>query len=80
MPSVTNKGVSRIVLALNEGAGVVTTRGHIHYVATEYGVVNLYGKNLEQRAKLLTGIAHPEHRESLEKAYHKRFGRMIRGL
>jgi acyl-CoA hydrolase len=65
---------------LNEGAGVVTTRGHIHYVATEYGVVNLYGKNLEQRAILLTGIAHPSHRESLERAYHERFGRMIKGL
>lgn len=80
IPSVTNKGVSRIVPHLNEGAGVVTTRGHIHYVATEYGVVNLYGKNLEQRAILLTGIAHPDHREGLEKAYHKRFGRMIKGL
>jgi acyl-CoA hydrolase len=80
IPSVTNKGVSRIVPHLNEGAGVVTTRGHIHYVATEYGVVNLYGKNLEQRAILLTGIAHPSHRESLERAYHERFGRMIKGL
>ncbi len=80
IPSVTNKGISRIVPHLNEGAGVVTTRGHIHYVATEYGVVNLYAKNLEQRAILLIGIAHPDHRESLEQAYHKRFGRMIRGL
>ena len=77
MASVTNKGVSRIVPHLNEGAGVVTTRGHIHYVATEYGVVNLYGKNLEQRACLLTSIAHPDHRETLERAYHKRFGRVI---
>ena len=80
IPSVTNKGISRIVPHLNEGAGVVTTRGHIHYVATEYGIVNLYAKNLEQRAILLTGIAHPDHRESLEQAYHKRFGRMIKGL
>ncbi len=79
-PSLTNKGVSRIVPHLNEGAGVVTTRGHIHYVATEYGVVNLYGKNMEQRAGLLTGIAHPNHREALEKAYHKRFGRMLKGI
>lgn len=80
IPSVTNKGVSRIVPHLKEGAGVVTTRGHIHYVATEYGIVNLYGKNLEQRACLLTGIAHPDHRETLEKAYHQRFGRMIKGI
>jgi len=80
IPSVTNKGISRIVPHLNEGAGVVTTRGHIHYVATEYGIVNLYAKNLEQRAILLAGIAHPDHRESLEQAYHKRFGRMIKGL
>jgi len=80
IPSITNKGISRIVPHLNEGAGVVTTRGHIHYVATEYGIVNLYAKNLEQRAILLTGIAHPSHRETLEKAYHQRFGRMIKGL
>jgi acyl-CoA hydrolase len=80
MPSVTDKGISRIVPHLKEGAGVVTTRGHIHYVATEYGVVNLYGKNMEQRAQLLTSIAHPDHRELLEKAYHDRFGRMIKGL
>ena len=77
IPSVTNKGISRIVPLLKDGAGVVTTRGHIHYVATEYGIVNLYGKNLEQRARLLTSIAHPAHQETLEKAYHLRFGRMI---
>ncbi len=80
IPSVTSKGISRIVPHLNEGAGVVTTRGHIHYVATEYGVVNLFGKNLEQRAQLLTSIAHPAHRGTLEKAYHQRFGRMIKHL
>lgn len=80
IPSVTKKGMSRIVPHLKEGAGVVTTRGHIHYVATEYGVVDLYGKNMEQRAQLLTSIAHPDHREELEKAYHQRFGRLIPGL
>lgn len=80
MPSVTNKGISRIVPYLKEGAGVVTTRGHIHYIATEYGVVNLFGKNLEQRARLLIDIAHPAHRETLEKAYHQRFGRLIKRL
>ena len=78
MTSVTSKGISRIVPQLNQGAGVVTTRGHIHYVATEYGVVNLYGKNLEQRAALLTSIAHPDHREMLERASHQRFGRIIK--
>ena len=80
IPSMTNKGVSRIVSHLNEGAGVVTTRGHIHYVATEHGIVNLYGRNLEQRAALLASIADPSHRESLERDYHKRFGRTIKGL
>lgn len=73
MPSVTSKGISRIVPFLKEGAGVVTTRGHIHWVVTEYGIVNLFGKNLRQRAKALIGIAHPDHREALEKAMHKRF-------
>ncbi len=73
LPSTTRKGLSRIVPFLKEGAGVVTTRGHVHYVATEYGVVNLYGKNMAQRAKLLTSIAHPDHREALEKASYKRF-------
>lgn len=77
MPSTTSSGISRIVPHLKEGAGVVTTRGHIHYVATEYGVVNLYGKNMEQRAKLLTSIAHPKHREALERACHARFGRCV---
>lgn len=69
MPSVTNKGVSKIVPTLKEGAGVTTTRAHVHYVATEYGVVNLYGKNLKQRAKALISIAHPDHREVLDKFY-----------
>jgi acyl-CoA hydrolase len=73
LPSTTKNGVSRIVPLLKQGAGVVTTRGHIHWVVTEYGVVNLYGKNMEQRAKLLIDIAHPDHRESLEKAAHERF-------
>lgn len=73
MPSVTSKGVSRIVPFLKEGAGVVTTRGHIHWVITEYGAVNLFGKNLEQRAKELVKIAHPMHREMLEKEIFKRF-------
>jgi len=73
LPSVTSKGASRIVPFLKEGAGVVTTRGHVHWVVTEFGIVNLFGKNLKQRAKALISIAHPEHRESLDKAYHERF-------
>lgn len=70
LASQTHSGQSKIVSCLNHGAGVVTTRGHIHYVATEYGVVNLYGKTLGQRAKLLTSIAHPNHRDELEKQWH----------
>jgi len=73
MPSATHKGITKIVPFLNEGASVTTTRAHVHYVATEYGVVNLYGKSLKERAKLLISIAHPEHRESLEKEAFKRF-------
>lgn len=71
--SRTHKGVSRIVPYLQQGAGVVTTRGHIHYVVTEYGVAYLYGKNLRQRAKLLIDIAHPDDREFLTKQCHERF-------
>lgn len=73
MPSVTPKGISKITPMLKNGAGVVTTRGHVHYVVTEYGVVNLYGKNMEQRSKLLISIAHPDHKEVLEKAHFDRF-------
>jgi acyl-CoA hydrolase len=69
LPSVTKKGISRIVPALKTGAGVVTTRAHIHYVVTEYGVANLYGKTIQQRVKALVNIAHPDHREHLDKAY-----------
>lgn len=77
LPSVTSKGISRITPMLKEGAGVVTTRGHVHYVVTEYGVVNLYGKNMEQRAKLLISIAHPDHREGLERALYNRFEKIV---
>jgi acyl-CoA hydrolase len=80
LPSITKNGVSRITPFLKQGAGVVTTRGHVHYVATEYGVVNLYGKNMEQRARLLIKIAHPSHIETLERAYHERFGQFIKGV
>jgi acyl-CoA hydrolase len=73
LPSQTNKGISRIVPVLKEGAGVVTTRAHVHYVVTEYGIANLYGKNLHQRAKAMVEIAHPNHREELDKAIFERF-------
>lgn len=68
LPSRTKNGASRIVPVLKQGAGVVTTRAHVHYVVTEYGVANLYGMNLRQRAKALINIAHPDDRETLEKA------------
>jgi Acetyl-CoA hydrolase len=73
LPSVTSKGQSRIVAFLKEGAGVVTTRGHVHWVVTEYGAVNLFGKNLKQRGKALISVAHPNHREALERAFHERY-------
>lgn len=73
LPSTTKKGVSRICAVLNPGAGVVTTRGHVHWVVTEHGVVNLYGKGLQERARLLIGIAAPEHREELLRQYNARF-------
>lgn len=77
LPSVTSKGISRIAPAIKTGGGVVTTRGHVHYVVTEYGVVNLYGKNMEQRARLLISIAHPDHREQLDRVYFERFKKSL---
>jgi 4-hydroxybutyrate CoA-transferase len=67
MPSITAKGVSKIVSALKPGAGVVTTRAHVHYIVTEHGIAYLYGKNLKERANAMISIAHPDHREQLEK-------------
>jgi acyl-CoA hydrolase len=75
IPSRTNKGLPRIVPMLKPGADVVTSRAHVHYVVTEYGVAYLWGKNLRQRAKSLIGIAHPDDREALEKACFERFKR-----
>lgn len=74
--SVTTRGASRIVPMLKPGAGVVTTRAHVHWVVTEYGAVDLRGKNLRQRAKALLSIAHPDHREALERAAVDRFNRL----
>ncbi len=74
MPSTTSSGISRIVPLLKEGAGVVTTRAHVHYVVTEYGSAYLYGKDLKQRAQALCNIAHPTHREQLMREAQERFG------
>jgi acyl-CoA hydrolase len=73
LPSTTSRGQSRIVPFLKTGAGVVTTRAHVHYIVTEYGIANLYGKNLTERAKALIEIAHPDHREELCRQAHERF-------
>lgn len=67
MPSTTKKGLSKIVSTLKQGSGVVTTRAHVHYVVTEFGVANLYGKNIKQRIKELINISHPTHSEQLAK-------------
>ena len=77
LPSTTSKGESRIVPILKLGAGVVTTRAHVHWVVTEFGAVNLYGKTLRQRARALVDIAHPSHREALERAACDRFGSLV---
>ena len=74
MPSVTNKGLSKIAPVLNLGAGVVTTRANMHWFVTEYGAINLYGKSLQERARLIISISHPDHREALDKAAFERFG------
>jgi len=74
MPSVTEKGLSKIAPTLMDGAGVVTTRAHMHWFVTEHGAVNLYGRTLQERAKLIISVAHPDHRECLEQAAFERFG------
>lgn len=74
MPSVTKNGISKIAPTLTLGAGCVTTRNHIHWFVTEYGAVNLYGKSLQERARLLISVAHPDHREELDRAAFERYG------
>lgn len=78
LPSTTRRGETRIVPYLKQGAGVVTTRAHVHYVVTEHGVAWLYGKTLRQRARALIDIAHPDHREALDRAAFERFGTSAR--
>jgi acyl-CoA hydrolase len=74
LPSVTSSGEPRIVSNLKPGAGVVTTRAHVHYVVTEYGIADLFGKNLRQRAAALIAVAHPAHRDALAAEARRRFG------
>lgn len=74
LPSVTAKGVSKITPTLLTGAGVVTTRFDAHYIVTEFGAVDLYGKTLQARAKALISISHPDHQAELDKAAFERFG------
>ncbi len=69
LTSRSKQGFSRLVPTLNTGAGVVTTRAHVHYVVTEYGIADLYGKTLAQRAKALIAIAHPEDAEGLSSSW-----------
>ena len=70
LPSTAARGtVSRIAATLAPGAGVVTTRGHVHWSVTEYGAVNLFGKSLRQRADALISIAHPDFRPELRRAF-----------
>ena len=76
LPSRTKRGESRIVAMVRPGAGIVTTRAHVHYVVTEFGAVYLHGIGLRDRARALIGIAHPDDREALERAAAERFGRL----
>jgi 4-hydroxybutyrate CoA-transferase len=70
LPSTAARGtVSRIVAALKPGSGVVTTRGHVHWIVTEYGAVNLFGLALRERAAALISIAHPDFRAELRHAF-----------
>lgn len=72
LPSTTSRGETRIVPLLKPGAGVVTTRAHVRFVVTEYGIAYLFGKCLRERARALIDVAHPAHREALEKAAFER--------
>lgn len=74
LASRTLKGKSKIVPLLAPGAGVVTPRTDAHWIVTEHGAVDLYGRSLQERAKLLISIAHPDDREMLDKAAFERFG------
>ena len=72
--SRTNKGKNKIVAEINPGGGIVTPRADAHWIVTEYGAVDLYGRSLQERAKLLISIAHPDDREMLDRQAFERFG------
>lgn len=74
LPSITKKGESRIVPFLKQGAGVVTTRSHVHHIITENGIADLYGKTLKQRVAEMVKIAHPNHQEAIERGYYELLG------
>jgi acyl-CoA hydrolase len=74
LPSITSSGESRVVSQLKPGAGVVTTRAHVHFVVTEHGIADLFGKNLRQRAEALIAVADPSHRDALSAEARRRFG------
>jgi 4-hydroxybutyrate CoA-transferase len=75
LPSTASGGrVSRLTIALKEGAGVTTTRSHVRYVVTEYGVADLFGQSFRERAKRLIGIAHPDFRDELTSYARKVYG------
>jgi acyl-CoA hydrolase len=80
LASRTSKGAPKIVPTLRPGAGVVTPRADVEWVVTEWGAVNLYGKSLQERAKSLISIAHPDDREALDRAAFNRFGSHFRTL
>ena len=75
LASRTNKGMSKIVPVLKPGAGVVTPRADVQWIVTENGAVNLYGKSLQERARQLISIAHPDDQEMLDRSAYERFGR-----
>lgn len=77
LPSTTRTGRSRIAPVLQLGASVTTTRAHVHYVVTEHGTAALQGRALHERARALIDIAHPEHRDQLERDARARFGRGV---
>eukprot|EP00693_Jakoba_libera_P000506 EC688807.1.p2 GENE.EC688807.1~~EC688807.1.p2 ORF type:complete len:87 (-),score=7.72 EC688807.1:166-426(-) len=74
LPSTTRTGKSRIVAMLEDGSGVVTTRPHVHYIVTEFAIAEMYAKTYPHRPRNLINIAHPIHREELERAAYARFG------
>ena len=75
LASRTNKEMSKIVPVLKQGAGVVTPRPDVQWVVTEFGAVNLYGRSLQERARLLISIANPDDQEMLDRAAFERYGR-----